>query len=91
MPGGHAGARLLADLTDATGLTSADATALRPLRPRGTGHDPGRIAADLAAMLADGGEASGDLAVLRLGRRVGLSRAAARPLFPDRTGCVRSR
>ncbi|WUV40712.1 transposase (plasmid) [Streptomyces sp. NBC_01483] len=62
---GHAGARLLADLADATGLTTAYSTALRPLRPRGTGHDPGRIATDLAVMLADGGEAIADLAVLR--------------------------
>ncbi|OSP41076.1 hypothetical protein B7767_22765 [Streptomyces sp. 13-12-16] len=36
---GHAGARLPADLTDVTGLTAA----LRSLRPRGTGHDPGRV------------------------------------------------
>ncbi len=62
---GHAGARLLADLADATGLTAAYSAALRPLRPRGTGHDPGRIATDLAVMLADGGEAIADLAVLR--------------------------
>lgn len=62
---GHAGARLLADLADATGLTAAYSTALRPLRPRGTGHDPGRVATDLAVMLADGGEAITDLAVLR--------------------------
>ncbi|MGY4920687.1 IS1380 family transposase [Streptomyces sp. 900116325] len=62
---GHAGARLLADLADVTGLTSEYSTALRPLRPRGTGHDPGRIATDLAVMLADGGETITDLAVLR--------------------------
>ena len=62
---GHAGARLPADLADATGLTAAYSAALRPLRPRGTGHDPGRIATDLAVMLADGGEAIADLAVLR--------------------------
>ncbi|MEU7583510.1 IS1380 family transposase [Streptomyces sp. NPDC041068] len=62
---GRAGARLLADLADATGLTSAYSTALRRLRPRGTGHDPGRIATDLAVMLADGGETITDLAVLR--------------------------
>ena len=62
---GHAGARLLTDLADATGLTAAYSTALRPLRPRGTGHDPGRVATDLAVMLADGGEAIADLAVLR--------------------------
>ncbi|WP_412566745.1 transposase [Streptomyces europaeiscabiei] len=62
---GHAGARLLADLADATGLSAAYSAVLRPLRPRGTGHDPGRIATDLAVMLADGGEAIADLAVLR--------------------------
>ncbi|MEU2427457.1 IS1380 family transposase [Streptomyces sp. NPDC007851] len=62
---GHAGARLLADLADATGLTAAYSAALRPLRPRGTGHDPGRVATELAVMLADGGETIADLAVLR--------------------------
>lgn len=67
---GHAGARLLADLAEATGLTAAYSTVLRPLRPRGTGHDPGRIATDLAVMLADGGEAIADLAVLRDQREV---------------------
>ncbi|WP_459650433.1 IS1380 family transposase [Kitasatospora sp. Ki12] len=61
----HAGSRLLADLADATTLTSAFSDALRRLRPRGTGHDPGRVAVDLAVMLADGGEAIADLAVLR--------------------------
>ncbi|MFC5170662.1 IS1380 family transposase [Streptomyces mutomycini] len=67
---GHAGARLLADLADVTGLTSSYSTALRPLRPRGTGHDPGRIATDLAVMVADGGEAITDLATLRDQREV---------------------
>lgn len=61
----HAGSRLLADLSDVTGLTSAFTDALRRLRPRGTGHGPGRIAVDLAVMLADGGEAIADLALLR--------------------------
>ncbi|MFD0504495.1 IS1380 family transposase [Streptomyces chiangmaiensis] len=61
----HAGSRLLADLADATSLTAAFTDALRRLRPRGTGHDPGRIAVDLAVMLADGGEAIADLALLR--------------------------
>lgn len=56
---------MLADLSDATGLTSAYRDALRQLRPRGTGHDPGRIAVDLAVILADGGEAIADLALLR--------------------------
>jgi hypothetical protein len=51
---GHAGARLLADLADATGLTAAFSDALGPLRVRRSGHDPGRVAVDLAVMLADG-------------------------------------
>ncbi|MER7421128.1 IS1380 family transposase [Micromonospora peucetia] len=62
---GHAGARLLADLADATGLTSAFGEALAGLRQRRGGHDPGRIVVDLAVMLADGGETIADLAVLR--------------------------
>lgn len=62
---GHAGARLLTDLADATGLNSAFSQAFAGLRQRPRGHDPGRIAVDLAVMLADGGEAIADLAVLR--------------------------
>ncbi|WUY04945.1 IS1380 family transposase [Streptomyces anulatus] len=67
---GHDGARLLADLADVTGLTSSYSTALGPLRPRGTGHDPGRITTDPAVMVADGGEAITDLATLREQREV---------------------
>ena len=62
---GHAGARLLADLADATGLTSAISLALAGLRQRRRDHDPGRIVVDLAVMLADGGETIADLGVLR--------------------------
>jgi len=62
---GHAGARLLTDLADATGLSEALSEALAPLRRRDRGHDPGRVAVDLAVMLAGGGEAIADLAVLR--------------------------
>jgi Transposase DDE domain group 1 len=62
---GHAGARLLADLAEATGLTDRFSQALAALRRRDSGHDPGRVAVDLAVMLADGGEAIADLAVLR--------------------------
>ena len=67
---GHAGSRLLADLVDVAGLTSAFTYALRRLRPRGTGHGPGRVAVDLAVMIADGGETVTDLAVLRDQREV---------------------
>jgi hypothetical protein len=66
----HAGSRLLADLADATSLTDAFADALRRLRPRGTGHDPGQVAVDLAVMLADGGETIAELALLRDQREV---------------------
>jgi hypothetical protein len=62
---GHAGARLLADVAEVTGLTSACHLALASLRQRQGGHDPGRVAVDMAVMLADGGEAISDLAVLR--------------------------
>lgn len=62
---GHAGARLLADMAEVTGLTSAYSLALASLRQRQGGHDPGRIAVDVAVMIADGGEAISDLAVLR--------------------------
>ena len=62
---GHAGTRLLADLADATGLTGGFGEALAGSRQRQGGHDPGRVAVDLAVTLADGGEAIADLAVLR--------------------------
>jgi Transposase DDE domain group 1 len=62
---GHAGARLLADVADVTGLTGGFGEALAGLRQRQGGHNPGRVAVDLAVMVADGGEAIADLAVLR--------------------------
>jgi Transposase DDE domain group 1 len=62
---GHAGTRLLADIADVTGLTGGFSEALKPLRQRDRGHDPGRIAVDVAVTLADGGQAIADLAVLR--------------------------
>ena len=62
---GHAGARLLTDVAEVTGLTGAFGDALAGLRQRRGVHDPGRVGVDLAVMLADGGEAISDLAVLR--------------------------
>jgi len=61
----HAGTRLLGDVADAFGLTSALSTAMAPTKQRRRGHDRGRVLVDLALMLADGGEAISDLAVLR--------------------------
>src|SRR3954451_1210164 len=62
---GHAGARLLTGVADATGLTGGFGEALAGVRQRQGGHDPGRVAVDVAVMIADGGEAIADLAVLR--------------------------
>jgi hypothetical protein len=86
----HAGSRLLADLADATTLTSAFSDALHRLRPRGTGHDPGRVAVDLAVMLADGGEAIRDLAVLRDQHEVFGSVASTPTAWRVLAGCPRT-
>jgi hypothetical protein len=61
----HAGARLLADLADVTGLTDALSTVMAPTKQRRRGHDRGEVLVDLAVMIADGGEAISDLATLR--------------------------
>ena len=60
----HAGSvatRLLADRTGLTGELSK-AMVRRNFNP---GHDRGRVLADVAVMLADGGEAIADIDVLR--------------------------
>ena len=59
---GHAGARLLSDLADASGLTEGLSVAMAPTRHRRRGHDGGQVLADLAVMIADGGDALSDLA-----------------------------
>jgi hypothetical protein len=61
----HAGARLLADLADELGLTEGLSMAMAPTKQRHRGHDQGDVLVDLAVMIADGGEAISDLAVLR--------------------------
>jgi hypothetical protein len=61
----HAGARLLADLADALGLSEALSVAMAPTKQRRRGHDRGEVLMDLAVMIADGGKAISDLAVLR--------------------------
>ena len=61
----HAGARLPADLADATGLSEALSGAMAPTKQRRRGHDRGEVLVDLAVMIADGGETISDLAVLR--------------------------
>ena len=61
----HVGARLLADLADAVGLTGGLSAAMAATKQRRRGHDRGEVLADLAVMIADGGDAISDLAVLR--------------------------
>ena len=61
----HAGARLLADLAEAVGLTAALSTAMAPTKQRRRGHDRGEVLVDVAVMIADGGDTISDVAVLR--------------------------
>ena len=61
----HAGTRLLAEMADFVGLTSALSEALAPTVHRHRRHDPGRVLLDVALTLADGGDCLSDLAVLR--------------------------
>jgi hypothetical protein len=62
---GHVGAALLVELADRLGLTAALGwRAGRGHTPRHR-HDAGWVLRDLAVMLADGGDALSDLAVLR--------------------------
>ena len=62
---GHAGARVLCDLADELGLSGGLSAAMAPTKQRRRGHDRGQVVVDLAVMIADGGEAISDLAVLR--------------------------
>ena len=62
---GRVGTRLLADVAEVAGLSGRSCEALAPLRQRRRGHRPGESRSlDMAVMLADGGEAIGDIAVL---------------------------
>jgi hypothetical protein len=55
----------LAELAAVSGLTSGYSEVMAGARRRLAGHDPGRVLADLAVMVASGGECISDLAVLR--------------------------
>jgi hypothetical protein len=61
----HAGSRLLAEVAAVTGLDAGFDQVAAAGRRRRSVHGPGRVLSDLAVMLADGGEAISDLAVLR--------------------------
>jgi Transposase DDE domain group 1 len=73
----HVGARLLADVAQATGLVEAFDHAVGGQRLRRSAHRPGRVLVDVAVMIADGGEAIADLAVLR--NQLGLFGQVASP------------
>lgn len=60
----HAGAYLLTELADRTGLTEALSAAMSPSRERRSAHDPGVVLRDLAVSIADGGDCVSDLGVL---------------------------
>ena len=60
----HAGARLLADLADRVGLTAELCEAMAGVKVRDRGHGRGRVLADAAVMIADGGERVCDVAAL---------------------------
>jgi len=63
----HAGTALLGGLAERVGLTGwldEELAAVGGIRRRGGGHRPGRVLTDLAVMIADGGEAIADIAVL---------------------------
>lgn len=60
----HAGAYLLSELTERTGLTEALSAAMAPTRERRSAHDPGVVLRDLAVSIADGGDCVSDLGVL---------------------------
>ena len=61
----HAGARLLCDLAEATGLANGLSAVMAGTKQRRRGHDRGEVLVDLAVMLADDGKTISDLRTLR--------------------------
>ncbi len=61
----HAGAALLRELADESGLTAGWTAALLDTYQGAPVHLPGRVLTDLAVTLADGGDCLADLAALR--------------------------
>jgi hypothetical protein len=61
----HAGALLLAELSDRVGLTAALSEAMAPTRERRSAHARGAVLRDLIVAIADGGDCVTDLGVLR--------------------------
>ena len=61
----HAGARLLCDVAEATGLVEGLSAVMAGTKQRRRGHDRGGVLVDLAVMLADDGKTISDLRTLR--------------------------
>ena len=61
----HVGLHLLGDLADRVGLSSAYSAAVPWAGERPPGHDRGRLLAQVAVMMAGGGECVADMATLR--------------------------
>src|SRR2546421_678349 len=59
------GTHLLGELADRAGLTSAYSAAVPWAGERAPGHDRGRLLAQVAVMLAGGGQCVADMAALR--------------------------
>jgi hypothetical protein len=72
----HAGAVLLVELADRSGLTAALSKALAGTRERRSAHDPGRVLRDVAVMLADGGDCVTDIDAYRGQERLFGARAS---------------
>ncbi len=60
----HASCRLLCDLADDLGLTTALSQAMAPTKKRRRGHDRGEVLVDLAVALTDGATSISDLKTL---------------------------
>jgi hypothetical protein len=72
----RAGAALLVELADRTGLTGGLSDALADMRERRSAHDPGRVLRDVAVMLADGGDCVTDTDAYRGQERLFGARAS---------------
>src|SRR4051794_15107439 len=86
----HAGAALVAEVADRSGLTRELSGALAGLRERRGRHDPGRVIRDLAVRLADGGDCLSDLRGARSAAVVWAGRVGHDGVSADRPDRQRS-
>ena len=83
---GHAGTALLVELADRLKLPAELDRWAGPGQPGRARHRAGKVLADLAVMLADGGDCLSDLAALREQPGRGPAAGLGRPA-PGWTGC----